>query len=196
MCDLSQNLVAWLDGELSPNEAATVARHLESCADCRGQRDALRRTTGDLRSYCDFILAANSRPRVSRWAPALAAALLVAAIALLLAHPRKRVSPSLPAAAIPVVASIPSPGPPPVPASMAAAPTHHSSHKALTKRHGPSAVPPATSAASWTSLDTEVEIAIPADAMFAPGVLPQGTRFLAEMRIASDGTIRQVRLRQ
>jgi hypothetical protein len=36
-------LLAWLDGELEPEEGTGVREHLESCAECRGRADILRR---------------------------------------------------------------------------------------------------------------------------------------------------------
>jgi hypothetical protein len=40
-----------------------------------------------------------------------------------------------------------------------------------------------------------VEIAIPADAIFPPGAVPEGVGFTADVTIAPDGSARQVRLR-
>jgi hypothetical protein len=45
-------------------------------------------------------------------------------------------------------------------------------------------------------VDTAIEIAIPAEAMFPPGAMPNGINFIAELRIAPDGSVKQVRLRQ
>jgi hypothetical protein len=41
-----------------------------------------------------------------------------------------------------------------------------------------------------------VQIAIPAEAMFPPGAMPKGLNFVAELSIAPDGSVKQVRLRQ
>jgi hypothetical protein len=46
------------------------------------------------------------------------------------------------------------------------------------------------------AMDTAIEIAIPAEAMFPPGAVPNGMNFIAELRIAPDGSVKQVRLRQ
>jgi hypothetical protein len=45
-------------------------------------------------------------------------------------------------------------------------------------------------------MDTAIEIAIPAEAMFPPGAMPNGINFIADVRIAPDGSVKQVRLRQ
>jgi hypothetical protein len=45
-------------------------------------------------------------------------------------------------------------------------------------------------------MDAAIEIAIPAEAMFPPGAMPNGVNFIADLRIAPDGSVKQVRLRQ
>lgn len=47
-----ENLVAWLDGELSPEEADQVESHLASCPACMRERAALE-TSGDLLARLD-----------------------------------------------------------------------------------------------------------------------------------------------
>lgn len=189
MCEHQPNLIAWLDGELSPSEAAEATRHLESCEACRARFASVRDASENFRLYCDAVLAANSQPKFSRWVPALAGAALVAAAALFLIFPSKHAVAPPPAPA-PIVAaineSVPVPQPAPAPAL--------TPRKTLHPRRAKSA--PARSVATWHPAETAVEIAIPADAMFAPGAVPVGMKFFAEMRIAPDGSIRQVRLRQ
>ena len=51
-------------------------------------------------------------------------------------------------------------------------------------------------AAKWQPNESAVQIAFPADAMFPPGAMPKGLNFVAELSIAPDGSVRQVRLRQ
>jgi len=45
-------------------------------------------------------------------------------------------------------------------------------------------------------MDAAIQIAIPAEAMFPPGAVPNGISFIADLRIAPDGSVKQVRLRQ
>jgi hypothetical protein len=45
-------------------------------------------------------------------------------------------------------------------------------------------------------METAVQIAIPAEAMFPPGAMPKGMNFIAELSIAPDGSVKQVRLWQ
>jgi hypothetical protein len=189
MCEHQANLIAWLDEELSPIEAAAVARHVESCESCRARFASLQNAGENFRLYRDAIFAANSKPKLSRWAPALAAAALVAAASLFLIFPRKHapIPPPTPAPIstatnTPAVAPQNKPAPSPAP------------RKTSRPRRANSRQPRAT--ATWHPTETAVQIAIPADAMFAPGAVPPGMNFFAEMSIAPDGSIRQVRLRQ
>jgi Putative zinc-finger len=194
MCEHQPNLIAWLDGELSPVEAAAAARHVEACGSCRAQLASLRDASQNFQHYCSAVLAASSKPKFPRWMPALTAAALVAAATLFLIFPRKHAAtpPPVPApiataTAAPTPATTPAPviTPAPAPAPRKAAPHARRANSAN-----------AASVAAWRPTETAVEIAIPADAMFAPGAVPPGMKFFAEMSIAPDGSVRQVRLRQ
>jgi anti-sigma factor RsiW len=194
MCEYQPNLIAWLDGELSPVEAAAAARHVESCEPCRAQFASFREASQNFQHYCDAVLAANSKPKFPRWVPALTAAALVAAATLFLIFPRKHAATSRPVQA-PILATTAASAPTPTPAPVltpapALAPRKATPHA---RRANPAN---ASSAAAWRPTETAVEIAIPADAMFAPGAVPPGMKFFAEMSIAPDGSVRQVRLRQ
>jgi hypothetical protein len=48
---------------------------------------------------------------------------------------------------------------------------------------------------NWPPTSPAVEIAIPADAIFPPGAIPDGVGFTAEVAIAPDGSAQQIRLR-
>ena len=188
MSEIHPNLVAWLDGELPPKESAAIARHVESCGFCSRRCSSLRDVSSDLQLYCHATFtAAQASPRLPRWVPvsvALAAA-AVLAVTILLAFPSKP-------------AMKPAPGPSPVAAAAAFQPLepHPPSveRKPIHRKRPRSAS--TKPAAPWPSVDTAVEIAIPADAFFAPGVLPEGTRLFGEMRIGPDGSLREIRLRQ
>jgi len=45
------------------------------------------------------------------------------------------------------------------------------------------------------NIEPSIEIAIPAEAVFAPGAVPPGFRFAAELSIAGDGSLRALWLR-
>src|SRR5579863_636235 len=94
MCDFSGKLIAWLDQELSSDEAATVERHLKDCSECRSEVDRYKRVSVELDAYCDAAIAAEARPWASRWVlVASGAAAAAALVAVFLAMPRARVRP-------------------------------------------------------------------------------------------------------
>ena len=66
-----------------------------------------------------------------------------------------------------------------------------------THTHQRRRVPPAhRKPHSWQPTETAVEIAIPAEAVLPPGAMPEGMNFIAELSIAPDGSVKQIRLRQ
>ena len=93
MCDAENNLVAWLDGELPVEEAASVERHVLVCEECRGRIAAFRRVSESVDLYCDAVMAANVRPHVPRWAKPVLAFAAAAAVVLFVMVPRNSVPP-------------------------------------------------------------------------------------------------------
>ena len=186
MCDVQVKLVAWLDHELSAEEAARVERHVEACEECRDRLAAYKQVSETFEVYCDVAVAARSRRRISHWVPVLASAAVAAGV-IFVTVPRTRIEPP------------PIPTPPPaimgvsVPASGPLAP-ERAPHKTIHRRRVVPAVQ--NQAAKWPPMETAVQIAIPAEAMFPPGAMPKGLNFVAELSIAPDGSVKQVRLRQ
>jgi anti-sigma factor RsiW len=185
MCDVKAKLVAWLDGNLTPDEASAVERHVEGCRECRRQVATYERVSQMFDAYCDAVMAAKA-PRRVRWVPVFAGA-LIAATAVCLAFVRARVVPP-PVIESPVaIASAPDPEP-----SSVAEPILH---KPIIRRRHPA--PHIRELATQEQpMDAAIQIAIPAEAMFPPGVVPNGINFIADLRIAPDGSVKQVRLRQ
>jgi anti-sigma factor RsiW len=185
MCDVQAKLIAWLDRELSSDEAAGVERHIEGCKECRSRLAAYEQVSNTFDVYCDAVAAAKTRRRVPRWVPVLASA-AVAAVVMFLAFSRTHVEP--PPVLIPTItaASVALPAPP----ELESAPRKkiHGRRRAV--------APVQVRAAKWQPMETAVQIAIPAEAMFPPGAMPKGLNFIAELSIAPDGSVRQVRLRQ
>lgn len=183
MCDVQSKLAAWLDRELSPEEAADIDRHIKGCKECRTRLDAYEQVSGTFDEYCDALMAAKTRRYVSSWVPVLAS-IVVTAVVIFLAFPQRRVEPP------PVLTSTVTSASVPVPTLQSAKPA---APKTIRRRH---AVPPVPQpAAKWQPTETAIQIAIPADAMFPPGAMPEGMNFVAELSIAPDGSVRQVRLR-
>jgi hypothetical protein len=184
MCDFQAKLIAWLDRELSSDEAADVDRHVKGCQECRCRLATYEHVSETFVVYCDAVVAAKMRRRVPRWVPVLASAVVGAAV-MFLAFPQKSVEPLAVLTPTVGVTSVP------VPTPYAAEPAPR---KTIRRRRG---VPPIQDrAANWQPTETAVQIAIPAEAMFPPGVMPKGMNFIAELSIASDGSVKEVRLRQ
>jgi anti-sigma factor RsiW len=186
MCDSQTKLIAWLDRELSAEEAAGVERHIEGCQECRSRLAAYERASETFDLYCDAVVA-KTRRRSPVWVLALAGA-VAASVVIFLAFPRTHVEP--PPVLTPTItaASAPVRTPPVV------QPGQLAEHKAFHRQH--SVAPAPIRAGKWQPPETTVQIAIPAEAMFPPGAMPNGLNFIAEMSIAPDGSVKQVRLRQ
>jgi hypothetical protein len=186
MCDSQPKLIAWLDRELPAVEAAGVERHIEACQECRSRLAAYERASETFDSYCDAV-AAKARRRSPVWVPVLASA-VAAAVLIFLAVPRTRVEPP------PVLTPMLTAASAPVPAPPAVQPPQPAERKATHRRH--SVAPAPIRVAKWQPPETTVQIAIPAEAMYPPGAMPKGLNFIAELSIAPDGSVKQVRLRQ
>src|SRR5215470_8025310 len=127
MCDVKAKLVAWLDRELTPDEASAVERHVEGCQECRRLLATYERVSQTFDAYCDAMMAAKA-PRPGRWVPVLAGA-LIAATVVCLAFLRPPVVPPAVVEPTVAVASAPVPGPPPVTAPIL--------HKPMIRRRHP-----------------------------------------------------------
>jgi len=185
MCDPEAKLVAWLDGELPEEEAAAVEAHVRECQTCRSRMTAYKKVSEDFHRYCEAVFEAGTRRRTLPWIPVLATA--AAVIICFAFYYRTRVAPPAPAFA-PVVRAQPAPIPTPV-AVAGPAP-------GKAARHKPTFSPPKPRRPQWEPSETSVEIAIPAESIFAPGAVPEGMRLIGELRIGPDGSVRQVRFRQ
>jgi anti-sigma factor RsiW len=187
MCDVQAKLIAWLDRELPADEASAMQRHVETCEECRRWVATYGRVGEAFDAYCDAVMAAKAPRRVQRWVPVFSGAVVVIASVILLAFLRTRVEP--PPILAPTVASASVPNPVTAPAAEPAP------RKATMRRHR--AAPRVQERGTEVqAMDTAIEIAIPAEAMFPPGAVPNGMNFIAELRIAPDGSVKQVRLRQ
>jgi anti-sigma factor RsiW len=181
MCDFKGRLVAWMDGELAENEAAQTERHLRACADCRERVAAYQ---GVSRGFADYYatatlttMATKKPSHVKRWVPVLAAAAAVAALVLaLLPRPVKQVP------AVPRVVT-----PPSVAVQTAATPLKPAAkHQVTAHRKAPRA--------NWAMAQPAIQIAIPAEAMFPPGAVPEGVNYIANLSLAADGSVQRLRL--
>ena len=186
MCDREAKLVAWLDGELPGDEAAAIRTHVRECQTCRSRITAYEKVSEDFDLYCNALFEAGTKPRTLPWIPVLATAAALVIITFIV-YLRTRVAPSRPAFT-PIVSAQPASIPAPVSAPGAA--------PGKAARHKPASPPGKPRAPQWEPWETSVEIAIPAESVFAPGAMPEGMRLIGELRIGPDGSVRQVRFRQ
>jgi anti-sigma factor RsiW len=63
-CTVESDLTAYLDGELSPDEASRMKAHLATCEDCRATEVLLHRTVSSLRALPPFEPSRGLRRRV------------------------------------------------------------------------------------------------------------------------------------
>ena len=185
MCDVQAKLVAWLDRELTPDEAGAVQSHVEECHECRRWAATYERLSQTFDAYCDAVMAAKA-PHQAHWAPVLAGA-LIAATAVCLAFLWMRIVHPAVIESTAAIASTPVPGPPPLAEPIL--------HKPMIRRRNP-APHIRELAMQEQPMDAAIEIAIPAEALFPPGAMPEGVNFIADLRIGPDGSVKQVRLRQ
>jgi anti-sigma factor RsiW len=182
MCDFSERLVAWMDGELAENEAAEVERHVGACAECRARVAGYEKVSQSFAAYYDATtqtrLATMPNPKFPRWLPIVAATAAAAAIALLALLPRSaKQAPPVPRVATVHPAVDVEPAVEPLPPA----------HRTHVASHGKAAV------ANWAMADPAIQIAIPADSMFPPGAVPEGVNFVANLSL-SDGSVQAIRL--
>ena len=185
-CDCSEKLVAWLDGELSNDEAAYMEQHLAACVECRTNVDDYKKVSVALQSYCDAAITSRTHHAALRVLSYVAAAAAAVALAfsLLQSHPRMVAPAVQPAPAIPSVVAVPDAKP--------ASPAPSPRIKPVRVRR--SAEPPQSSQTNSPPAESAVQIAIPAEALFPPGAFPQGVAFVADLSIAPDGSPQRLHL--
>lgn len=184
MCNGSEKLAAWMDGELADNEAAAVERHVGDCAECQGRLKAYGDISRLIVTYCEATAGAKPSRKLPRWVPALTGAVAVAAVLLFMLRTAAiPPAPIVARAADPPALIVPTPSAP----VKVKAKAVHRRQEGTTRRH------PNT---DWALADPGFQIVIPAEAMFAPGAVPEGTIFRADLSMASDGSVEGLRLLQ
>jgi anti-sigma factor RsiW len=204
MCDFAEKLMAWLDQELPDDDAATVERHLQGCPECRDRVEAYRRVSGVFDrycdAYCDAVTASKRGRKLTRRVLAISGGLAVAAAVAMffLLLPRWRVQPAAPAAPIPAAVVDAAKALPPAhaaqPVLAESRPVAQAKRRKVAEHVKQAAAPRQSEETSWLASAPAVEIAIPADAIFPPGAVPEGVGFTADVTIAPDGSAQQVRL--
>jgi len=205
MCDFTEKLMAWVDKELSDNDAAAVERHLQGCPECRDRLDTYRQLSGAFDrycdAYCDAVTASKPGLKLTRGVLTISGGVAVAAAVAMFftLAARWRVEPAAPSAApILTVIDVAKTLPPahvaqPAPAVIRPAARIESRRRAEQAKQAAAQRP--SEETSWLASEPAVEVTIPADAIFPPGAVPEGVGFTADVMIAPDGSAQQVRLR-
>jgi hypothetical protein len=176
-----------MDRELPENEAADVQRHVRDCSDCRGRIDAYEQVSRGFVAYCDAAIGEEPRRGLPRWVPALLASAAAAAVLLLVLQPstvkempvRSRMADATPAVVVGTETET------------------ETAPRPVKKVHRRRVIAPVkTPNASWASAEPAIQIAIPVEAMFPPGAVPEGITFIADLSVAADGSVQGVRLQQ
>jgi anti-sigma factor RsiW len=195
MRDFPGKLIAWLDHELPEHEAAEVRQHLRECKECQDRLKAYQQVGSAVNAYCDQALAAEVPSGTTRWRLALTAAALVA-IALLGVFPRARDPQTMtrqPVTAAPALHNAATMASPAMALETSATPEKPQDHQRNVHRH-PAALGAQNRARNWLSPEPAIQIAIPAEAMFPPGAVPEGINFIADLSIGPDGSAQRLRL--
>jgi Putative zinc-finger len=208
MCNFSEKLIAWLDHELPENEARDVERHAKDCAECRSSVHAYEEAGNLFDAYCEAVVAAKANGKHSLWTPVLAGAAVTAAgaglLLVFLAVLSKQTIPieRLPVRSAAVVAPPAGIAKTPIaPANRSqqrrASPQEHNSARAVGQnpRRNPDQNLEQDGDANWMAAGQNIQIAIPGDAVFPPGVVPEGVNFIADLSIAADGSAERLHLR-
>ena len=185
MCEWSGKLVAWMDAELGENDAAEVERHIRNCVECRSRVEAYGEVSRLVVTYCEVHEVGAAPRKLPRWVPALAGTAAAAAVLLFLLRPA-------PVRQLPVVAQAAYPAP----ALVVGAPSAPGTAKAKTVHPRHEHVAERNVNAGWAFADPNIQITIPAEAMFPPGAAPEGAIFRANLSVASDGSVQGLRLLQ
>lgn len=179
MCEFSSKLIAWLDKELPDAEAAAMDLHVHDCRECRVQADAFREVSHSFAVYARAVppLVASS-PR--RWL-LVPAAVTAAVLAVVLLWPRGHANTQLEvqkgADAV---------------APLAVVANHNTAiavHRSRVRRRAQK------QPAAWQPAEPTIQIVIPADVLFPPGTFPEGVGFVADLRLAADGSAGGLALR-
>jgi len=181
MCEHSTKLVAWLDGELPADDASNLGQHLNNCRECAERVSVYRQISDDLKDYCGHVMPVESKSR-PHWGVPAAAGALAAGLLIMLLIPR---TPPTTIAVPPASAT-----PAPEVAFEKAAPKMT---RKVVRRHP--AKPVQRHDALRQFSEPEFQITIPAEALFPPGAVPEGVRFVADVSIGADGTAQTLQLR-
>jgi hypothetical protein len=204
MCEFSGKLIAWMDREVGGAEAAEIELHVRACTECRNCVVGFERVSGAFEEYCEAVVRSEENRKAIRVEPILWAAAAAIVLAVMLIYPKRSATPpvqrpnvtagartdSSQSVAAKAIDNVPTP--------------FKREHRAARRKmqvhadRGAACCPPANvqaQSANWAADDPAIQIAIPAEAMFPPGAMPEGVNFVADVSIGADGMAEQLRLR-
>jgi hypothetical protein len=175
MCEFSSKLIAWLDNEMSDAEASAMDYHLRACRECQEQAEAFRKVSHAFAVYARTVPATPARPP-NPWL-LVPSAIAAAVLAVFLLWPG-RLQNTKPIIQRQAETQPPLPSIVPDKSAQAVA--------TVLRPRVPKRV--RVQAAAWQPAEQTIQIIIPADALFPPGAFPEGVGFVADLRLASDGS--------
>jgi hypothetical protein len=212
MCDYSGRLVAWLDREMRADEASEMERHVAACAECRNCAAELDIVSGAFEDYCEALAQTKEGRKAIRVAPIFWAAAAAIVLAVMFAYPRGHVASPMQQPGVTAVRKTDSsPSLTVKAAERVPAPSkadHHAARRQAVDRTGKGEASPGLcsgqgcalkkvqgQSANWVAEEPAIQIAIPVEAMFPPGAVPEGVNFVADLSIGADGRVEQLCLR-
>jgi hypothetical protein len=193
MCEYSDRLVAWLDEEVPLEDAAAIEQHLETCGTCRDSLIHYRRVSADVKAYYRAVTNGEVRRPVVTWALVASGAAAIAVAVVVwggfLAGARVEGRPDT-ATSVATVATAQRSKPRGLePLRSDPADAHGSVARGpMSRAHRRARTAPRAAEPNWLPAEPAVEIVVPADAVFPPGVVPEGISFVADLSIAADGS--------
>jgi anti-sigma factor RsiW len=193
-----------LDREVAADEFAEIEQHVAACEECRNCAAEFERVSGDLKEYCKALVQSKEERRTVRMSPILWAAAAAVVLALILAYPRRHAASPIEKPGVAAVAGTNSPPAVTTKATNSVPAPFKPGHDAARRRPAAHAGGDAACCgplkmqsqnANWAAEDPSLQIAIPAEAMFPPGAVPEGVNFVADVSIGADGRVEQLRLR-
>ena len=201
-----------MDREVEPCEAAELERHVAECAECRSCAAEFRRVSGAFEEYCEEVGRQWEGRQATRMQLLLWAAAAAILLAVILGYSRPQLVTREERLASPAAVGMDSATAVTERAKAKTAEAAMSGHHTL-RRAG--AVHAERGAASprlcaeqgcasgsaeiaredGLAREPAIEIAIPVEAMFPPGAVPDGLNFVADMSIGADAGAEQLRLR-
>ena len=202
MCDHSGRLIGWLDHEMQPDEAAEMERHVAECAECQNAVAEFKNASKSFEEYCEALAQSKEERKSTQVAPIWWAAAAAVLLTVVVAYPRRHdAALTQPPNIMQPVRTVSSESVTAKAAESVSEPFQRDHHPARPRaphvEGGPACCARQEMQNGNVSLEAKepsVQIAIPSEAMFPPGAVPEGVNFVADVSIGVDGRVEQLRL--